>query len=158
MNSPSSHYAFLERLSSRKESHDLTEPTPSDEHKKDSLNPVRTPKTNSFIKQEIPMSVLLEFSMSPLDKGPSVGAYVSRSLDIIDKSGVSYQLNPMGTVLEGEWDEVMSVVRDCYLRMSQDCERISVAIKVDARSGQTGRIAGKVASVEKHLGRPVKHI
>jgi uncharacterized protein (TIGR00106 family) len=104
------------------------------------------------------MSVLLEFSMSPLDKGASVGAYVSRSLDIIDKSGVSYQLNPMGTVLEGEWDDVMAVVRDCYLRMSQDCERISVAIKVDARAGQTGRIAGKINSVEKHLGRSVKHI
>ena len=50
--------------------------------------------------------VLLEFSMSPLGKGESVGKYVARSLDIIDKSGVDYRLNPMGTVLEGEWDEV----------------------------------------------------
>ena len=50
--------------------------------------------------------VLLEFSMSPLGKGESVSEYVSRSLDIIDKSGVEYRLNPMGTVLEGEWDEV----------------------------------------------------
>ena len=53
--------------------------------------------------------VLLEFSMSPLGKGESVSKYVSRSLDIIDKSGVDYRLNPMGTVLEGEWDEVMAV-------------------------------------------------
>jgi uncharacterized protein YqgV (UPF0045/DUF77 family) len=45
--------------------------------------------------------VLLEFSMSPLGKGESVGKYVARSLDIIDKSGVDYRLNPMGTVLEG---------------------------------------------------------
>ena len=44
--------------------------------------------------------VLLEFSMSPLGKGESVGKYVARSLDIIDKSGVDYRLNPMGTVLE----------------------------------------------------------
>ena len=48
--------------------------------------------------------VLLEFSMSPLGKGESVGKYVSRSLDLIDKSGVDYRLNPMGTVLEGEWE------------------------------------------------------
>ncbi len=102
------------------------------------------------------MSVLLEFSMSPLDKGESVGAYVSRSLDIVDKSGVDYRLNPMGTVLEGEWNEVLAVVTKCYERMSQDCARISVSIKIDARKSQTGRLQGKIASVEKHLGRPVK--
>ena len=102
------------------------------------------------------MSVLLEFSMTLLDKGESVGAYVSRSLDIVDKSGVDYRLNPMGTVLEGEWNEVMEVVTKCYEHMSQDCERISVSIKIDARKGQSGRLSGKIASVEKHLGRPVK--
>lgn len=45
--------------------------------------------------------VLLEFSMSPLGKSESVGKYVARSLDIIDKSGVSYRLNPMGTSWKG---------------------------------------------------------
>lgn len=99
------------------------------------------------------MSVLLEFSMSPLDKGASVGKYVARSLDIIDRSGVPYRLNPMGTVIEGEWDEVFGVVRQCYEAMSADCERVSVSIKVDARKGAEGRIEGKTASVEKTLGR-----
>ena len=54
--------------------------------------------------------ILLEFSMSPMDKGESVSDQVSRSLKIIDESGVPYRLNPMGTVLEGEFDEVMGVV------------------------------------------------
>jgi uncharacterized protein YqgV (UPF0045/DUF77 family) len=40
--------------------------------------------------------------------------------------------------------------------MSQDCRRISVSIKIDARKEQSGRLQGKIASVEKHLGRPVK--
>jgi uncharacterized protein (TIGR00106 family) len=102
------------------------------------------------------MSVLLEFSMSPLDKGESVGAYVARSLEIIDKSGIEYRLNPMGTVLEGEWDEVFAVVKDCYSRMSQDCNRISVSIKIDARKGQENRIGGKIASIEKRLGKTLK--
>ncbi len=102
------------------------------------------------------MSVLLEFSMSPLDKGDSVGDYVARSLDIVDKSGVDYRLNPMGTVLEGEWDQVMAVVTRCYERMSQDCQRISVSIKIDARKNQSGRLSSKIASVEKRLGRSVK--
>ena len=100
--------------------------------------------------------VLLEFSMSPLGKGESVGKYVSRSLEIIDKSQVDYRLNPMGTVLEGEWDEVLGVVKKCYERMRKDCRRISCVIKVDYRRGHTGRLGGKVASVEKRLKRKLK--
>ena len=100
--------------------------------------------------------VLLEFSMSPLGKGESVSKFVSRSLDIIDKSGVPYRLNPMGTVLEGEWDEVFAVVRQCYERMKKDCNRISCSFKVDARKGHSGRLVSKVASVEKTLKRSIK--
>jgi uncharacterized protein (TIGR00106 family) len=100
--------------------------------------------------------VLLEFSMSPLGKGESVSKYVSRSLDIIDKSGVDYRLNPMGTVLEGEWDEVLGVVKQCYERMKKDCPRISCVMKVDYRKGHTCRLSGKVASVEKQLKRKLK--
>lgn len=100
--------------------------------------------------------VLLEFSMSPLGKGESVGKYVSRSLEIIDKSGLEYRLNPMGTVLEGEWDEVMDVVRQCYDRMQQDCNRISCSIKIDYRKGKNGRLSGKIESVEKRLKKKLK--
>lgn len=100
--------------------------------------------------------VLLEFSMSPLGKGESVSKYVARSLDIIDKSGVDYRLNPMGTVLEGEWDEVFDVVRRCFLRMKKDCNRISCTIKVDYRKGHKGRLTEKTASVERRLKRKLK--
>ena len=100
--------------------------------------------------------VLLEFSMSPLGKSESVGKYVSRSLEIIEKSGVEYRLNPMGTVLEGEWDKVFGVVKKCFQRMSKDCGRISCVIKVDYRRGHKGRLSGKVASVEKRLKRKLK--
>jgi uncharacterized protein (TIGR00106 family) len=91
-----------------------------------------------------------------LGKGESVSKYVSRSLDIIDNSGVPYRLNPMGTVLEGEWDEVFAVVRKCYERMKKDCNRISCSIKVDYRKGHSGRLVSKVASVEKTLKRAIK--
>ena len=100
--------------------------------------------------------VLLEFSMSPLGKGESVGMYVARSLDIIDKSGVDYRLNPMGTVLEGDWEDVFTVVRQCFDRMRKDCNRISCTIKVDYRKGHSGRLSSKVVSVEKQLKRKLK--
>ena len=100
--------------------------------------------------------VLLEFSMSPLGKGERVGKYVARSLDIIDKSGIAYRLNPMGTVLEGEWEQVFSVVLQCYERMKKDCNRISCTIKIDYRKDHSGRLQSKVASIEKKLKRSIK--
>jgi uncharacterized protein (TIGR00106 family) len=100
--------------------------------------------------------ILLEFSMTPLDKGESVSPYVSRSLDIIDRSGLEYRLNPMGTVIEGEWDDVLGVVKACYEKMAADCNRISVAMKIDCRKGRSGRLDSKIDSVEKKLGRSLK--
>lgn len=102
------------------------------------------------------MPMLLEFSMYPIGLGESLGEYVARSLDIIDRSGVSYRLNPMGTVLEGEWDEVMGVVKQCFDRMTKDCGRVACTLKFDWRKDATGRITGKVASVERRVGRDLK--
>lgn len=100
--------------------------------------------------------VLLEFSISPLDQGASLGDEVSRALDIIDRSGLPYRLNPMGTVIEGEWDEVMNVVRDCYEEMRRRSDRISIAMKVDYRAGDGSRLDAKVARVEATLGRKLR--
>ena len=97
--------------------------------------------------------VLLEFSMSPISKGESVSAYVARSLDIIDRSGLPYQLTPMGTIIEGEWAEVMAVVTACFEAMRKDCDRISTSVRIDYRAGPGGRLKAKVESVERHLGR-----
>ena len=102
------------------------------------------------------MSVLVEFSMSPLGKDESVSTYVSRSIEIIDRSGVPYRLGPMGTCLEGDWDQVFGIIKKCYDRMSEDCSRISCTIKVDARRGREGRIHSKVLSIEKTLGKKLK--
>ena len=100
--------------------------------------------------------VLLEFSMYPLGRGESLSPYVARSLEIIDRSGLDYRCHAMGTVLEGEYDEVMRVVRECFERMSEDCDRVECTIKLDYRRGPSGRLDGKVTSVEDKLGRSVR--
>jgi uncharacterized protein (TIGR00106 family) len=87
--------------------------------------------------------VLLEFAMSPQGQGESLSAHVARILDVIDKSGVPYQLTPMGTILEGEWEDVMGV----------DCARIGMNLKVDYRAGPESRLRSKIEKVEAHLGR-----
>jgi uncharacterized protein (TIGR00106 family) len=100
--------------------------------------------------------ILLEFSMSPMDKGESLSPYVSRSLEIVSNSGLDYRLTPMGTILEGEWDEVMGVVKKCYEKMSSDCNRITCSVKIDYRKGAKGRLESKIASVEAKLGKSLK--
>lgn len=102
--------------------------------------------------------VLLEFSMSPLGKGESVSPFVARCLEIVEASGLDYRLHAMGTVIEGEWDQVMAVVTKCYEALAPDCERISCTMKIDARRNAAGRLVSKVASVEKKLGRKLKTV
>jgi uncharacterized protein (TIGR00106 family) len=97
--------------------------------------------------------VLLEFSMFPTTVGESKSAYVARILDIIDRSGLPYQLTPMGTIIEGEWAEAMAVVTACFEALKDDCPRIATQIKVDYRAGTESRMKSKIAAVENQLGR-----
>lgn len=102
--------------------------------------------------------VLLEFSMSPLEKGASVGEYVARSLQIIDESGLDYRLHAMGTIIEGEIDDVLDVLKRCLEAMAADCDRVTCTAKLDYRRGHAGRLNTKVASVEEKLGRALKKV
>ena len=100
--------------------------------------------------------VLLDFSISPLGEGESVSRYVARSLEIIDRSGLDYRLHAMGTIVEGELDQVLGVMKECLEAMAQDCDRVSCTAKLDYRRGHAGRLDAKIRSVEEKLGRPLK--
>ena len=97
------------------------------------------------------MSLLISFSIFPLDKGESVSPYVARAAKIIRDSGVPYRLGPMSTSIEGEWDEIMAVVSDCFKELRKDCGRVYMTITGDYREGVTGRIESKVRSLEGKL-------
>jgi len=97
--------------------------------------------------------VLLEFSMTPSTKEESKSQFVARILDVIDESGLTYQLTPMGTIIEGDWAEVMAVVTDCFKALEVDCPRLSSQIKIDYRAGTNSRMTSKVEAVETILGR-----
>ena len=100
--------------------------------------------------------VLLEFSISPLGEGESVSRYVARSLEIIDRSGLDYRLHAMGTIVEGQLDQVLGVMKECLEAMAQDCDRVSCTAKLDYRRGHAGRLDAKIRSVEEKLGRPLR--
>ncbi len=105
------------------------------------------------------MSVLLEFSMFPTSndcvEGSSVSSHVSKVIDAIDKSGVSYRLTPMGTVIETEtMKEALNIVELAYEEL-KNCERVYSSLKFDIRKNTNNRLKTKIASVEKILKRKI---
>jgi uncharacterized protein (TIGR00106 family) len=100
--------------------------------------------------------VALEFSMFPLDKGESVSPYVARIVKLIEASGLDYHFHAMGTVLEGDYDQVMGVVGRCFQALAADCNRIECSLQLDYRKGRRGRLQAKVASVEEKVGHKLK--
>ncbi len=99
---------------------------------------------------------LMEFTMIPLDKGVSFSAYVARILDIVDESGLDYHLTAMGTLVEGEWEELLGLMTRCLSELQKDSDRISVSAKFDYRKDKSGRLSGKVKSVEQKARRSLK--
>jgi uncharacterized protein (TIGR00106 family) len=97
--------------------------------------------------------------MTPLGKSESVSKHVAKVVDVVDESGLAYAITPMGTIIESDtWDEVMSVLKQGFETMQEECARISVAIKIDYRAGKTGRIKAKIESLERKLGKDLHKI
>lgn len=99
------------------------------------------------------MSILLEFSIVPIGKNASISAEVAKVLKIVTESGIRYRANPMGTVLEGEWDDLMGVVSKCHREAAKDSERLLTTITIDDRKGKEHRLEKKLESVEQKLGK-----
>ncbi|MEE8185897.1 MAG: MTH1187 family thiamine-binding protein [Thermodesulfobacteriota bacterium] len=101
--------------------------------------------------------MLAEFSIIPIGSGESMGEEISKILDMVDKSGLDYKSNPMGTVVEGEWEEVMELIKKCHCEILSASPRVITTISIDDRpSKPMDRITGKIKSVEERLGREVK--
>jgi uncharacterized protein (TIGR00106 family) len=100
--------------------------------------------------------MLIAFSIVPVGSGSSLGERLAEVLRIVDESGLPYKINPMGTVVEGEWDELFSLVKKCHETLMNKEERVLTTITVDDRKGKTNRLDEKVRSVEKRLGRQLK--
>jgi len=100
--------------------------------------------------------MLIEFSIVPVGSGSSISERVAEVLKIVDASGLPYKINPMGTVIEGQWDEVMKIVRKCHMTVIKKGERVLTDIKIDDRKGMPNRIDAKVKSIERRIGKPLK--
>ena len=97
------------------------------------------------------MSTILNVSIFPTDKGESVSGFVARAVKVIQDSGLAYQTGPMSTAIEGEWDEAISLLNDCYRSLEPVADRIYIQAAFDCRKGPAGRMDAKLASLKKRL-------
>jgi uncharacterized protein (TIGR00106 family) len=75
---------------------------------------------------------------------------------IIDASGLDYRLTAAGTIIEGTWDQVMVVAKQCHSEMRKKTERVLTFMKVDDYADRVGRLTAAVESVENKIGKPLK--
>ncbi|HCU95587.1 MAG TPA: hypothetical protein DHU96_23900 [Actinobacteria bacterium] len=96
--------------------------------------------------------MLAAFSITPLGAGESVGDHVAEAVRIVRASGLPSDTNAMFTNVEGEWDEILAVIRACIDKVSETAPRVTVTIKLDWRPGQpAGRLDRDMESVERRL-------
>ncbi len=100
--------------------------------------------------------VLLEMSIVPMGPGESVSQYVAQCVDLVDRSGLAYEVHSMGTIVEGELGVVLDLMKRCIEKVAESSNRVSCSAKLDFRRGMSGRLTAKVDRVEQQLGRSVR--
>ncbi|QCR18891.1 thiamine-binding protein [Agrococcus sp. SGAir0287] len=100
--------------------------------------------------------MLVAFSVAPGTAGPdgSVHDAVAKAVRIVRESGLPNRTDAMFTTIEGEWDEVMAVVRAATDAILEISPRASLVLKADIRPGWSGELGGKVERLERALEGP----
>jgi uncharacterized protein (TIGR00106 family) len=95
--------------------------------------------------------MIVAFSVTPLGVGEDVAGYVADAVRVVRASGLPNRTDAMFTTIEGEWDEVMAVVKDACGAVAARAPRVSMTLKADIRPGVTGALESKVTALERHL-------
>ena len=95
--------------------------------------------------------MLVAFSVTPLGVGEAVAEYVADAVRVVRESGLPNRTDAMFTTIEGEWDEVMAVVKAATEAVAASAPRVSLVLKADIRPGIAGALDAKVEAVERYL-------
>jgi uncharacterized protein (TIGR00106 family) len=97
--------------------------------------------------------MLVAFSISPTsgDETGSVSEAVAAAVRVVKESGLPWELTSMFTTLEGEWDEVMAVVKRAVDVVAEVSPRVGLVLKADIRPGYEGQLSAKVERVHALL-------
>ncbi len=96
--------------------------------------------------------MLVDFSISPIGEGESLSRYVAKVYRLIDASGLPHEYHAMGTNIEGDWDEVMGLIKACRDLLLKEVDRVSISIRIDDRKGVTDGLTRKVRSAQEKMG------
>ncbi len=97
------------------------------------------------------MNTLVAVAIAPFGVGDELADHVAQVVRVIRDSGLPCKTNSMFTEIEGEWDEVMRVVRDATFVLAEQGVRTEVILKADVRPGHANMMEQKVRSVEDIL-------
>jgi uncharacterized protein (TIGR00106 family) len=118
------------------------------------LTSLRSAGISRINEWRIDKMAVVEISVTPLGTGDTgVSAFVARCLQVVQESGLNYQLTPMGTILEGEPEQIFRVLRQVHeAPFTVGARRVSTMIKIDdRRDGKAHSLVGKVRSVEEKI-------
>jgi uncharacterized protein (TIGR00106 family) len=101
-------------------------------------------------------SMLVELNITPLGVGTHISEAVAEAVKLVDDSGLPYQLTPTGTCIEGDWDEVMTVVRQCHDRVRELSPHIVTMIQIEDEEGAQDKLTQNILSVEERIGHPLR--
>lgn len=101
--------------------------------------------------------MLFSLTMFPIADAASLARPVADVVDEIDRAGLPYQVTGMDTVIEGEWDAVMPVIRRAEERLRRRYDRVYMQLTLDDHADASLRLRGSVADLERELGRGVPH-
>jgi uncharacterized protein (TIGR00106 family) len=95
--------------------------------------------------------MLIAFSVTPIGVGEGVGEIVAEAVRVVRASGLPNQTDSMFTTIEGDWHEVMAVVKDAVDAVAARAPRVSLVLKADIRPGVTDGLTSKVETIERYL-------
>jgi uncharacterized protein (TIGR00106 family) len=95
--------------------------------------------------------MIAAFSITPLGVGDGVGQYVADAVRVVRDSGLPNRTDAMFTAIEGDWDDVMDVIKRATGAVAARAPRVSLVIKADLRPGATDGLTSKAATIERHL-------
>jgi uncharacterized protein (TIGR00106 family) len=101
--------------------------------------------------------MLAELTIIPLGRGTHLSSDLGRVLKIIDESGIRYRLTPSGTCIEGDWDEVISLVKKCHHEARTFSDHVLTTVRIEDELGANNKLNENISSIEESMGRQLKH-
>ena len=100
--------------------------------------------------------MLMELTVIPLARGRSLSADIAELIGLIDQSKLPYKVTEFGTLIEGSWDELLGIAKQCHTAIKGKTDRVLILIRLDDYGDRKDLLSTTIAHVEQHLGRTVR--